>query len=306
MTQPTALLLRANLKQLRLPTMLAEFEKLAREAAAQMSLTRDTCCADRTGGGRPLRQRRGRPHPAAAFPPAKDFDTFDFTAVPSLPKPKVLELARGEWIEQRYNFCLVGNPGTGKTHVAMALGLAACRQGKRVRFFTAAGLVNQLEEAQKQYQLDRLLTQLDKTDLLICDELGYLSFSRAGAELLFQVFADRYERKSLLVTSNLAFGEWGQVFQGERMTAALLDRLTHRCHIFEMNGESYRFRESMKGKKDKDPEEGQVTLPPPGTVVLDSMPRVVQNSMPITSSPRPSGRGRIEGSSWAASHDRRR
>ena len=134
--------------------------------------------------------------------------------------------------------------------MAIALGLAACRQGRRTRFFTAAGLVTQLEEAQKEYRLDRLLTQLDKTDLLICDELGYLSFSRAGAELLFQVFADRYERASLLITSNLAFGDWGQVFQGERMTAALLDRLTHRCHIFEMNGESYRFRESVQaGRK---------------------------------------------------------
>jgi DNA replication protein DnaC len=118
-----------------------------------------------------------------------------------------------------------------------------------VRFFTAAGLVNRLEEAQKQYQLDRFLEHLDRAELLICDELGYLSFSRAGAELLFQAFADRYERKSLLITSNLPFGDWVQVFQGERMTAALLDRLTHRCHILEMNGESYRFRESMKTKK---------------------------------------------------------
>ena len=107
-----------------------------------------------------------------------------------------------------------------------------------MRFFTAAALVNKLEQMQKQYQLDRFLTQLDKTDLLICDELGYLSFNRTGAELLFQAFADRYERASLLVTSNLPFSEWHQVFQGERMTAALLDRLTHRCHIFEMNGES--------------------------------------------------------------------
>jgi len=113
-------------------------------------------------------------------------------------------------------------------------------------FFTAANLVTRLEEAQKQYQLDRFLSQLDKADLLICDELGYLSFSRTGAELLFQVFADRYERASLLITSNLAFSDWGQVFQGERMTAALLDRLTHRCHVFQMNGESYRFKESVK------------------------------------------------------------
>ena len=116
----------------------------------------------------------------------------------------------------------------------------------------AASLVTQLEAAQQQHRLDRFLTTLERFDPLIVDELGYLSFSRAGAELLFQVFADRYERRSLLITSNLPFGEWGQVFQGERMTAALLDRLTHKCHIFEMNGESYRFRESMKTKKDKD------------------------------------------------------
>ena len=118
-----------------------------------------------------------------------------------------------------------------------------------MRFFTAAALVSKLEQAQKQYTLDRFLGQLDRADLLICDELGYVSFSRAGVELLFRVFTDRYERSSLLITGNLAFGDWGQVFQGERMTAALLDRLTHRCHIFEMNGESYRFRESMKAKK---------------------------------------------------------
>jgi DNA replication protein DnaC len=252
MSDSAHLLVRSNLKQLRLPAMGAEFVKLAREAAAatetyEQYLLRLTELevAARASNAVQARIR------AAGFPVAKDFDTFDFTAVPHVSKPKVLELARGEWIEQRANVCFLGSPGTGKTQVAIALGLAACRQGQRVRFDTAAGLVTRLEEAQKQYQLDRLLAQLDKTDLLICDELGYLSFSRAGAELLFQVFADRYERRSLLVTSNLAFSEWGQIFQGERMTAALLDRLTHRCHIFEMNGESFRFRESMKSKRGK-------------------------------------------------------
>lgn len=246
------LLLRANLKQLRLPTISAEFAKLAREAADAnedyeqylLRLTELEVVA-RASNAMQARIR------AAGFPVLKDFDTFDFTAVPSVSKPKVLELARGDWIEQHTNTCLIGSPGTGKTHLAIVLGLAACRQGKRVRFSTAAALVTRLEEAQKQYQLDRLLAQLDRVDLLICDELGYLSFSRAGAELLFQVFADRYERKSLLVTSNLAFSEWGQIFQGDRMTAALLDRLTHRCQIFEMNSESFRFRESMKNKKGK-------------------------------------------------------
>jgi DNA replication protein DnaC len=230
----------------------AEFEKLAREAASnnegyETYLLRLTELEVATRSANTLAARIRQ----AGFPVSKDFDTYDFTAVPALNKPKVLELARGEWIEQHFNVCLIGNAGTGKTHIATSLGLAACREGYRVRFFTAAALVQRLEEAQKQYHLDRFLGQLDKTDLLICDELGYLSFSRAGAELLFQVFADRYERRSLLVTSNLPFGEWGQVFQGERMTAALLDRLTHRCHIFEMNGESYRFRESIKAKKTK-------------------------------------------------------
>ena len=141
--------------------------------------------------------------------------------------------------------------------MAIALGQALCRLGKRVRFVTAAKLVTRLEVAQQQHRLDLLLAALDRFDLLTVDELGYLSFSRSGAELLFQVFADRYERRSLLITSNLPFGEWGQVFQGERMTAALLDRLTHKCHIFEMNGESYRVRESMKTKKEASTRKGK-------------------------------------------------
>jgi DNA replication protein DnaC len=246
------MLVKSNLKQLRLPNMHAEFEKLAREAASanenyEQYLLRLTELEVTARSANVLATRIKN----ATFPIHKDFDTYDFAAMPSVSKPKILELARGDWLEQRANAIFVGQPGTGKTHLATALGLAACRLGYRVRFFTAAGLVNRLEEAQKQYQLDRFLGQLDRAQLLICDELGYLSFSRAGAELLFQVFADRYERKSLLITSNLAFSDWGQVFQGERMTAALLDRLTHRCHIFEMNGESYRFRESMRTRKSK-------------------------------------------------------
>ena len=244
------LLLKSNLKQLRLPTMKAEFEQLAREAAQsnqtfEQYLLRLTELEVSARASNTLNQRIKQ----AQFPVHKDLDTYDFSALPSLSKQKVLELARGDWITQHSNVCLIGQPGTGKTHLSIALGLAACREGRRTKFFTAASLVNQLEEAQKKFGLDQLLKRLDKIDLLIVDELGYLSFSRSGAELLFQVFADRYERRSLLITSNLSFSDWGQIFQGERMTAALLDRLTHHCHIFEMNGESFRFKESMKEKK---------------------------------------------------------
>ncbi len=250
MTEANPLLRKAHRKQLRLPTMHAEFAALAREAATanendEPYLLRRTELEVAARAANVLKARIKQ----AGFPVLKDCDTCDFTAQPSLSKPKGLELARGEWIDQHFNICLIGNAGTGKTHRAMALGLAACRQGRRVRFFTAAGLVNRLEEAQQQHPRDRLLGQRDQADVLICDELGYLSFSRFGAELLFQVFADRYERKSLLLTSNLPFGDWVQVFQGERLTAALRDRLTHRCHIFEMTGESCRVRESMQAKK---------------------------------------------------------
>jgi DNA replication protein DnaC len=245
----TDLLLRTNLKQLRLPTIGAEYAKLAREAAeakedypAYLLRLTELEVAARSANALKARIKQAR------FPVWKDLDTFDFSVVAHLNKLKVLELTRCEWIDQHENCCLIGSPGTGKTHLATALGLAACRQARRVRFFTAANLVTRLEEEQKAYQLDRFLSRLDKIDLLICDELGYISFNRTGAELLFQVFADRYERGSLLITSNLPFSEWGQIFQGERMTAALLDRLTHHCHIFEMNTESYRFREST-GKK---------------------------------------------------------
>ena len=252
MSDPSAMLLKNNLKTLRLPTMLAEFAKLSREAAdADESYEQYLLRLSEMEVATRSANAIGARIKAAGFPVLKDLETYDFSVTPALNKQKVLELARGEWIEQHFNACLIGNAGTGKTHLATALGQSACRQNKRVRFFTAAGLVTALEEAQKQYRLDRFLAHLDKADLLIVDELGYLSFSRAGAELLFQVFADRYERGSILITSNLPFGEWGQIFQGERMTAALLDRFTHRCHIFEMNGESFRFRESSKQAKEK-------------------------------------------------------
>ena len=145
----------------------------------------------------------------------------------------------------------LGPSGTGKTHVALGLGLAACQKGLPVGFVTAAALVHELLEARDERRLLRLHARLAGCKLLIVDELGYVPLSPSGAELLFEVFSRRYERGSVLVTSNLPFDEWTSVFGAERLTGALLDRLTHHVHILEMNGESYRFRESMKAKKSR-------------------------------------------------------
>ena len=192
MADVTNELLKTQLRQLRLPTMGREFERLARDAAATNQnyvqfLLRLTELELATRATNAVATRIKD----AGFPVEKDFDTYDFTTMPTLSKPKILELARCEWIAQKSNCCLIGSHGTGKTHISIGLGLAACRSGLRVRFFTAAELVNRLEKEQKQYTLDRFLTQLDRAHLLICDELGYVTMSRGGVELLFRVFADR-------------------------------------------------------------------------------------------------------------------
>jgi len=259
--------LKSYLQQLRLPVMAREYEKMGKEAA-RSGESYDRFLLNLVAMEVENRQTNAlkRRIKAAAFPVHKDFDTFDFAAVPSLNKHKAVALADCGWVEERSCLVAVGNPGTGKTHLAIAWGLAACRKGHRVRFTTAAGLANALEEARQEHRLERTLKQFDQFHVLIVDELGYLSFSKTGAELLFQVFAGRYERRSTIVTTNLAFADWGQAFQDERLAGALLDRLTHRCHIFEMKGESYRFRESMQdkhsAKKGKQPRPRQDTSQP--------------------------------------------
>jgi len=183
---------------------------------------------------------------AARFPSHKTLDTFDFTARPSVNKPLVLELARGEYLQRRENLLLVGPSGTGKTHLATALGIAACGLGKKVRFYRVTELITTLLEAKEERQLLRIRGQLAKLDLLILDELGYVPASKAGAELLFDVIATAYERNSVLVTTNLPFENWPEVLGNERLTGAALDRLTHRCHILETKGESYRLKEARR------------------------------------------------------------
>jgi len=186
---------------------------------------------------------------AAKFRNHKTLDEFDFSAQPAINKPLVLDLMRGDYLDRRENILLVGNSGTGKTHLATALGIAACSQGKRVRFFRITELLTALMEAREERQLLRLRTQLGKQDLLILDELGYVPASKAGSELLFDIISTAYERQSLIVTTNLPFENWTEVLVSERLTGATLDRLTHRCHILETRGESYRLQDAKRRRK---------------------------------------------------------
>jgi DNA replication protein DnaC len=243
-------LLAHHLKQLRLPTVLREYDKVARECARDgvdhpryLLRLLELELIDRE---RRLVERRIR---QARFPATKSLDSFVFTAIPSLNKMLVLELARCEYILRRENIIALGNSGTGKTHIALSLGLAACQKGFSVTFITAAQLVHQLMEARDEKRLLRLQRELQAPKLLIVDELGYVPLSSTGAELLFEVFSQRHERSSTIVTSNLPFEEWTSVLGSERLTGALLDRLTHHVHILSMNGDSYRLAQSTARRR---------------------------------------------------------
>ena len=231
-------LLHHHLKALRLPTIGAECEKVAAQAAADnadhLAYLLQLCELERE------KRAADRRLKAARFPTFKSLDTFDFTARPSVNKMLVAELARCEFIDKRENVLLVGNPGTGKSHLATALAAEACGRGYKVRFFRATELVTTLIEARDERSFLRLKTQLAKLDLLVLDELGYVPATKIGAELLFDVISTAYERTSMIVTTNLPFESWTEVLGSERLTGATLDRLTHRCHIIETRGESYR------------------------------------------------------------------
>ncbi len=245
--QKATVLLEHYLKTLRLPTMQREYDKLAAVCQADRAdyPTYLLRLAEREVQDREVRAAERRVK-AAKFPVVKTLDTFDFTAQPSLNQPLVRELVRGDYMDRKENILLIGNSGTGKSHLATALAFAACQQGRRVRFSTVTGLVTKLLERREEKQLERFHKQLERQHLLVLDELGYVPFTKAGAELLFEVVSRAYERTSLLVTTNLPFEAWTEVLGNERLTGALLDRLTHRIHILEANGESYRLRESKR------------------------------------------------------------
>jgi len=249
MSDTPQVLLEHHLRKLKLPTFQREYAKLARQCATEskdhVQYLLRLCERELIERERRMIERRIK---AAKFPTTKSLDSFDFKAIPSLNKVLVLELARCAFVERRENVIALGPSGTGKTHVALGLGLAACQKGLKVRFTTAAALVHELIEAVDERRLQRLQKLLASQDLLIIDELGFVPLSKTGAELLFEVISQRYERGSIIITSNLPFDEWTEVFGSERLTGAILDRLTHHVHILEMNGESFRLRQSRKAK----------------------------------------------------------
>ncbi len=239
-----------NLKMLRLSTMIQNLAAKLRQAKEGkiayeeflLNLTEIEVQVRRENG----RKRRTR---EAGFPLLKPLETFDFEAAGDLDVRYIKELTTGEYIEEKRNVIFLGKSGTGKTHLATALGMEACTSGYRTRFVTGCGLANELIEARDEKILSRVIKRYAGYGLLIIDELGYVPFSKEGAELLFQVLAERHEKRPVIITTNMGFGDWTQIFGDPNLTGALLDRITHKAHIINCTWESYRLKETLKNKK---------------------------------------------------------
>jgi DNA replication protein DnaC len=249
MKASTEILLSQNLKALNLSQMLRHLETLLRQARetgmdyGEFLLALTEIELQMRAENRLKRRVR-----EAKFPLLKTLENFDYESAPGLDRRLMRELESGDYLSGHRNIIFIGKSGTGKTHLATGLGVAACRQGVNTRFVTGCGLANELIEARQEKSLSRIIQRYSRQGLLVLDELGYVPFSKEGAELLFQILAERHERGSIIITSNLGFADWTQVFGEPTLTAALLDRLTHKAYIINCNWESYRFRESLKAK----------------------------------------------------------
>ena len=242
-------LIEAHATELKLPTVKRRFRGLAQEATREQQTPTAYLAALLEAETTERAERRERRRLLdARFPALKRLEDFRFDDNPKIPQATIAALAEGSWITDREAVILIGDSGTGKTHLATALAICACQQGRRVRFSTLAALANELQEAQSRKELARVVGRYARTELLVLDELGYLALPDGAAELVFQVLSERHERSSLIVTTNLPFGEWTRVFPDARLAKAVVDRLTHRAHIIDTGSESWRFRHGLKTK----------------------------------------------------------
>jgi DNA replication protein DnaC len=242
--------LMSNLKTLKLATMFKHLEKVVHQTK-ETKLSYEEFLLNLTELEVSVRKENGRHKriKEANFPLLKPLESFDFAAAPDLDARFIKELVAGDYIKEKRNIIFLGKSGTGKSHLATALGMEACTQGHRTRFVTGCALANELIEARDEKILSRVIKRYAKSNPIIIDELGYVPFSKEGSELLFQVLAERHERGSVIVTTNMGFGDWTQIFGDPNLTAALLDRITHKAHIINCTWDSYRLKETLKKRK---------------------------------------------------------
>jgi len=240
-------LLNENLKSLKLSTIIRNLASHLRQAK-QDKLAYEEFLLNLTEAEVQVRKENGRKRRQreAKFPLIKPLETFDFEAAPQLDARLIKELSSCEYVDKSRNIIFLGKSGTGKTHLATALGMQACKHGIRTRFVTGCGLANELIEARDEKILGRAVKRYASYGLLIIDELGYVPFSKEGAQLIFQILAERHERKSVMITTNMGFGDWTQIFGDPSMTAALLDRITYKAHVINCSWESYRLKQTLK------------------------------------------------------------